>query len=163
MRDLKGKYYFLFVDNLVCVEIVFRIYICFVKDFDFYLICIVRFFCVLRDVFELKFDDGDILEFIFFEFMRSIEVEILKCKIFCELGKEIRFLFYWGVFFELLYDFDLRSYILRYVVDNIVFLVVVRFVENVVFYFDVVVILRGEFYFEEVVEEIIVIVIIKVN
>lgn len=163
MRDSKGKHYFLPVDNSARVEIVPRTRTRLAKDFDPHLIRTARFLRVLRDVPELKLDDGDILEPIFFESTRSTEAETLKCKILREPGKEIRLPLHWGVPLELLHDFDPRSYTLRYVADNIAFPVAVRFVENVVSYSDVVATLRGEFYFEEVVEETIVITTTKVN
>lgn len=65
------------------------------------------------------------------------------------------------MFFELFEEFDLRCYFLRYVVDNIVFFVVVWFIGDVEISLEVRIVLKGEFCFEEIVEEFIVIVIIK--
>ncbi|XP_022779619.1 uncharacterized protein LOC111321099 [Stylophora pistillata] len=157
MRDSKGKHYFLPVDNSTRVEIVPKTRTRLTKSFGPHLIRTARFLRVLRDVPELKLNEGDVLEPFLFESTSNTEAETLKCKILRQPGKEIRLPLHWRVPLESFQDFNPRSYTIRYVADNIAFPVAVRFVGNVVFYSDVTASLRGEFYFEEVVEETIVI------
>ena len=170
MRDSKGKYYFLPVDNLARVEIVPKTRTRLTRGLGPHILR-ANFLRPLKEIPELNLNDGDILEPVpvRIESTRKTEADswsepkTLKCKILRQPGREIRLPLDCGVPFELFNDFDPRSYTLRYVADNIAFPVAVRFIGNVEYHHDVRIPLRGEFCFEEVVEESIVIATTKVE
>lgn len=160
VKNSKGKYFFLPVDNSARVEIVPKTR---TRHSEGGLRSHARrpvtFLRTLTEIPELNLEDGDILDPVLNDIAREKKAgpETLKCKILHEPDREIRLPLDYVMPFESFEEFDPRSYSLRYVADNIAFPVAVRFIGDVKFSPKARVALKGEFCFEEIVEESIVI------
>ena len=162
MKNSKGKYFFLPVDNSARVEIVPKTRTRQSKGgLRSYARrpVMITFLRALREIPELNLEDGDILEPIVHETARGRKAgaEILTCKLLRQPDREIRLPLDYVMPFESFEEFDPRRYSLRYVADNIAFPVAVRFIGHVQVSAEARIDLKGEFRFEEIVEESIVI------
>lgn len=168
MKNSKGKYFFLPVDNSARVEIVPKTRTRQSKGrlrSHARRPVMITFLRALREIPELNLKDGDILEPIVHETARGRKAtpETLKCKILHQPDREIRLPLDYVMPFESFEEFDPRRYSLRYVADNIAFPVAVRFIGDVEISPEARIALKGEFRFEEIVEESIVIATTKLH
>ncbi|XP_078365035.1 uncharacterized protein LOC144649421 [Oculina patagonica] len=170
MRNSKGKYFYLPVDNAARVEIVPKTRTRLSNGLRSHTRRPAKFLRTLKEMPELILKEGDILDPILNETTRQEREansysgpETLKCKVLSQPGKEIRLALDYVGPFESFEDFDPRRYSLRYVADNIALPVAVRFIGDVEYYPDVRTSLKGEFRFEEVVEDSIVIATTKLQ
>lgn len=169
MKNSKGKYFFLPVDNSARVEIVPKTRTRQSKGglrSHARRPVMITFLRALTEIPELNLEDGDILEPIVNETSRGKKAgpETLTCKILRQPDRlEIRLPLDYVMPFESFGEFDPRSYSLRYVADNIAFPVAVRFIGDVKVSPEARVALKGEFRFEEIVEESIVIATTKLH
>ena len=168
MKNSKGKYFFLPVDNSARVEIVPKTRTRHSKGglrSHARRPVMITFLRALREIPELNLEDGDILEPIVRKTARGKKAgpETLTCKILRQPDREIRLPLDYVMPFESFEEFDPRCYSLRYVADNIAFPVAVRFIGDVNVSQEARIELKGEFRFEEIVEESIVIATTKLH
>ena len=170
MRNSKGKYFYLPVDNAARVEIVPNTRTRLSKGLRTQTRRPAKFLRALREIPELNLKDGDILDPVLNETTRQENEanscsgpETLKCKVLSQPGKEVRVALDHVAPFESFEEFDPRRYSVRYIADNIAFPVAVRFIEDVEFTPDVRTSLTGEFRFEEIVKESIVLASTKIK
>lgn len=168
VKNSKGGYFFLPIDNSARVEIVPKTRTRQSKGglrSHARRPVMITFLRTLTEVPELNLEDGDILEPIVAETPRGKKAgpETLTCKILRNPDREIRLPLDYVMPFESFEEFDPRRYSLRYVADNIAFPVAVRFIGDVKFSPEARIALKGEFRFEEMVEESIVIATTKLR
>lgn len=170
IRNSKGKYFYLPVDNAARVEIVPKTRTRLNKGLRSQTRRPTKFLRALREMPELNLKEGDILDPILNETTRQEKKanlysgpETFKCKVLSQPGKEIRLALDYVGPFESFEDFDPRRYSVRYIADNIALPVAVRFIDDVEFNPDIKTPLKGEFRFEEIVEESIVIATTKLQ
>ena len=169
VKNSKGKYFFLPVDNSARVEIVPKTRTRQSKGglrSNARRAFMITFLRALREIPDLNLEDGDILEPICVnETSRGKKAgpETLTCKILRQPDREIRLPLDYVMPFESFEEFDPRRYSLRYVADNIAFPVAVRFIGDVKVSPEARIALKGEFRFEEIVEESVVIATTKLH
>ena len=168
MKNSKGRYFFLPVDNSARIEIVPKTRTRHSKGglrSHARRPVMIKFLRALKEIPELNLEDGDILEPIVSGTAggKKAGPETLTCKFVRQPDREIRLPIDYVMPIESFEEFDPRRYSLRYVADNIAFPVDVRLIGDVTFSPEVRVALKGEIRFEEIVEETIVIATTKLH